>query len=281
MNILPVNPDGIPEQIKQSNRLVNWDAVKRNGKATKVPKNARTGQPASVDNPNSWSDWKTCWKSYEAGKHDGIGYVFGNGLIGIDFDKCRDPKTGAIQPDIQKIINEFDSYTEISVSGTGLHIFTQGKLPEGARRKGNIEIYDSGRYFTLTGRNLPGTQKEIKENQSKIDSFYKRLFDNSIPPALEKAFASQNGQAIKNLYQGVHSYNSASEADLALCNHLSFWTNGDTSLVDELFRNSGLMRPKWNEKRPGGTYGSMTVNKVLNQPATFAQVPTRKKALKK
>ena len=277
MNILPVNPSGIPEAIKSSNRMVNWDAVKRNGKATKVPKNALTGKPASVDNPDSWSDWNTSWKSYESGKHDGIGIVFnGDGLIGIDIDKCREPKTGTILPEVLQYVKELNSFTEVSPSGTGLHIYCKGTLPEGARRIGKIEIYDSGRYFTLTGKHLEGTPKEIKCNQTAIDSFYNRIFKPT-PSILEKAFNSKNGAAIKKLYEGNYPHASASEADLALCNQLAYWTNGNASMMDELFRRSALMRPKWDEKRPGGTYGSMTINKALNQQTTSPQEPTRRR----
>jgi hypothetical protein len=276
MNILPIDPDHIPEKIKNCKRLVCWNLDKRDGKSTKVPINPYTNKLASVSDPSTWGDWITCWNSYESGKNDGIGIVFnGDGLIGIDFDNCRDFTTGNIDPNILKEVKYLNSYTEISPSGTGLHTYILGKLPKGARRKDKIEIYDSGRYFTLTGKHLKETPKEINANQASIDTFYKRMFNDSTQQALEKAFASQNGQAIKSLYEGTHSYSSQSEADLALCGHLAYWTNSDTQEMDRLFRASGLMRPKWDEKRPEGTYGSLTIQKVLSQ--SFS-VPTKQKS---
>jgi primase-polymerase (primpol)-like protein len=54
-------------------------------------------------------------------------------------------------------IDKLNSYTEISPSGTGVHIYTKAKLPSTGRRKNNIEFYNSGRYFTVTGWHLEGT----------------------------------------------------------------------------------------------------------------------------
>ncbi|MBE7461911.1 MAG: hypothetical protein HS116_00330 [Planctomycetes bacterium] len=55
---------------------------------------------------------------------------------------------------------------------------------------------------------------------------------------------------------------SQSEADLKLCCQLAFYTR-DVSQLDRLFRASGLMRPKWDEPRGEGSYGSMTLEKAL------------------
>ncbi|MFQ7644172.1 hypothetical protein, partial [Ruthenibacterium lactatiformans] len=44
---------------------------------------------------------------------------------------------------------------------------------------------------------------------------------------------------------------SHSEADIALCNALAWWTNCDAARVDRLFRQSGLMREKWDRQQSG------------------------------
>jgi primase-polymerase (primpol)-like protein len=49
-----------------------------------------------------------------------------------------------------------DSYTEVSPSGAGLRIWTPGVLPPGGRRKGYVEMYDGGRYLTVTGHRVRG-----------------------------------------------------------------------------------------------------------------------------
>ena len=74
-----------------------------------------------------------------------------------------------------------------------------------------------------------------------------------------------NGGKFAVLWEGDTSgYDRHSEADMALCCLLSFWANGDASHVDALFRQSGLMRPKWDEVHyaDGATYGERTVERA-------------------
>jgi primase-polymerase (primpol)-like protein len=93
--------------------------------------------------------------------YGGIGFVFTpeDDLCGVDLDGCLDPETGEIEGWAQEIIEELDSYTEISPSGTGVHVLVRGTLPAGRNRKGRFEAYDRGRYFTVTGRHLAGTPR--------------------------------------------------------------------------------------------------------------------------
>ena len=97
--------------------------------------------------------------------YGGIGFVFTpeDDLCGVDLDGCLDPETGEIEPWAWEIIEELDSYTEISPSGTGVHILVRGELPEGRNRKGRFETYDRGRYFTVTGKHLAGTPQSHRE----------------------------------------------------------------------------------------------------------------------
>ena len=69
--------------------------------------------------------------------------------------KCRNPKTGEISPWAQKIIDRVqEGYVEISPSGTGVHIIVEGTVRDGGMRKGPIEMYSRGRFFTITGEVL-------------------------------------------------------------------------------------------------------------------------------
>ena len=58
------------------------------------------------------------------------------------------------------------------------------------------------------------------------------------------------------------AYSSPSEADLALCSILSFWMKKNPGLIDSIFRQSNLYRPKWDEKHysDGRTYGQETIS---------------------
>lgn len=82
---------------------------------------------------------------------------------------------------------------------------------------------------------------------------------------LEIMFNSQHGEKIRSLFNGdISSYrDDESRADLALCSYLAFWTNNDIVRMDNLFRQSGLMRPKWDEQHGSRTYGAMTISKAL------------------
>ena len=74
----------------------------------------------------------------------------------------------------------------------------------------------------------------------------------------------KNGAAFFRLWSGcTDGYSSHSEADLALCSHLAFWTGRDAALMDSMFRQSGLMRDKWDRQQSGTTYGAITIQKAI------------------
>lgn len=87
---------------------------------------------------------------------------------------------------------------------------------------------------------------------------------------LEKARRSHVGARFSALYDGDASEygDDQSRADMALCNYLSFWCRDDAAWMDALFRQSRLMRPKWDEPHSsdGSTYGQMTIRKAVNRP---------------
>ena len=80
---------------------------------------------------------------------------------------------------------------------------------------------------------------------------------------LDKARAAKNGAKFTALWAGdTTGYGSQSEADLAVCVRLAFWTQ-DAAQIDRLFRQSGLLRPKWDEQRGAHTYGERTIAEAL------------------
>lgn len=106
----------------------------------------------------------------------------------MDLDGCLDPETGEAEPWAMQIVEDLSSYTEVSPSGTGLHVIARAELPEGRRRDDKIEMYDRGRFFTVTGRRLPGTPHLIEERQEQIAALHARLF-----PTREVSAPSMNG----------------------------------------------------------------------------------------
>ena len=122
----------------------------------KQPYNPTTGRRASTRDSRTWGTFEEALNAYQTGRWSGIGFVFSSGdpYTGIDLDKCRDPETGGIEPWAQELIGRFDSYTEVSPTGTGIHIITTGQTPHNGKRTVDgktVEIYSVARYFTITG----------------------------------------------------------------------------------------------------------------------------------
>lgn len=148
------NADGIPDYLKIRPQFVGWDAeLKPNGRLNKVPMIAGTKRKASTTDLLTWCSFEEACAAYEDGKHHGLGFVFcsADPFVGIDFDDCRDPDTGIVDPRLLKYAERFEKkYVEVSVSGTGVHLITRGKL-KGGTKKGDYELYDQDRFFALTG----------------------------------------------------------------------------------------------------------------------------------
>jgi len=150
---LPVDPDSIPEDLKRRPQWVNWKYAWDDKRWTKHPYNPRTRRMASSTDLMTWSPFEVVLKAYEAGKYNGIGFCFcsADPFVGLDFDDCRNPETGEVDSRVFEYVAKFkDRYVEVSVSETGIHLITQGKI-QGGTNKGNYEIYDQDRFFTMTG----------------------------------------------------------------------------------------------------------------------------------
>jgi putative DNA primase/helicase len=150
--------DNVPDELRA---LPNWVCYRMEErydqpKPTKVPYNPITGDKAKANDAATWTDYETCVAAVERGEYAGIGFEFGCGYVGIDLDHCRDFETGQIEDWAADIVAHLDSYTEASPSETGLHIICKGTLPEGRRRMGPVEMYDTARFFTVTGEHIPG-----------------------------------------------------------------------------------------------------------------------------
>src|SRR5262249_30302265 len=272
-------------------------------KWTKVPYQQDGKTHAKTTDPETWTSFERVIGRYEHGRLcapctevDGIGFVLGgHGIVGVDLDHCYNPKTKSFEQWATKIIARLNSYTEASPSGTGVRILLKGKLPTGGRKKGNIEIYSTGRYLTITGRVLQNNCS-IESRQAEIDAFLQEHFPPEAKPKsnsavdgngawhpsddelLQRAFAAKNGDKLKRLFEGDTSkYPSQSEADLGLCSLFAFWA-ADEAQLDRLFRRSGLMRDKWDEKHGDTTYGERTISKAwANRTEYYEPHPQRQR----
>lgn len=280
--------ENIPVALKERPQWVCWKMVPGEPKPRKVPMSARTGREARTNDPSTWAKFSLAADYFHRNKDclNGLGFVFSeeDALVGIDIDGCV--AGGQIEPWAQEYVDLLNSYTELSPSETGLHILVVGKLPSGARKRGKIEMYESGRYFTVTGH-LPFPElRTVEDRTEELKAAHKKAFpvdekpkeqpgtkttrDVTVDEAfiLERAPKARNGAEFTALMNGDTSAHGGdhSAADLALCNLLAFWTREDSVMMDSMFRRSGLMRDKWNEvHRPGdrATYGQMTIQTAI------------------
>ncbi len=285
--------NAIPSELKALAQWILWRSELVDGKPTKVPYQSN-GEKAQANNRSTWSTFATAVKFYLEGQYDGIGFVFSrqDNYIGIDIDKCV--VEGKPNNFATEIIDTLDSYTEFSPSGKGLHIIIKGGLPQsvlGTGRKNTkhgLEIYSYGRFFTFTGNKE--NSNEIYERTDELAEIFEQYFDDSDiqgrvnlaefekdeiklsnESLWERMFRSKNGDEIRSLNKGNLINDDHSASDLALCNHLAFWTGKSATRMDAMFRETGLMRDKWDVihfRDTNETYGERTIATAISSTTT-------------
>ncbi|WP_425487806.1 hypothetical protein [Natronomonas salina] len=306
--------DTIPERLLEREQWVCWRTEQRDGKQTKIPVTPGSGSFASATDADTWAGFEAAREYAAAGRAAGVGFVFTDAdpFVGVDLDDCRDPESGDVDETAMDIIERLDSYTEVSPSGTGFHVLVAGELPEGRNRRGSVELYDSARYFTVTGDHVEQTPRRVACRQDALKAIHRDYVAEAETDAhapnetvdepnedggaavasssesggpgsdfddeavLEKAKNAANGSKFERLWKGnTAGYESHSEADMALCCLLAFWTGGDAMQMDRLFRQSGLYRGKWNEVHygDGSTYGEKTVERAIETTTEFYEPP--------
>jgi putative DNA primase/helicase len=300
-NIIPpgkVNYDLIPNDLKNLKQWLMWKIEhttnsKGEVKPTKVPYQAKfPARHARSDADYTWCDCKTARFVLENEKgFSGIGFAFQdyNKLVVIDIDHCIDPETRKIDNDAALCIMSMNTYTELSQSGTGIHIIGYGSNPHPENinkggKKGKYELYSHNHYFSLTGNVVNGYTKIHKLDPLQLNGFYNRFIvkpekieekqvilpkksvktsyidvDLSDEKIIELCSNAANSSKFVALWRGSDcGYSSHSECDIALCSILAFYTQ-DANQLQRMMRNSGLYR----EKMDRIDYITSTINKVL------------------
>ncbi|ALJ24008.1 DNA primase [Lactobacillus gallinarum] len=280
----------IPEELRNLKQwgLFHLKYIPEHKKNTKIPLNAYDGTLGKSNDPSTWAEFDTALRALDKFDNaDGLAFYFANGYVGLDIDSIESDLQDYFAGSPETLITTFRNFTkktymEISQSGKGIHAIFKGKIPGTHRRKGNYEMYESGRFFALTGNTI-GSNKIQSLNQTEMKKLYEFLFgkdkivsifsfqdqpinDLSVSEIINRMLTSAKGQRDKLFMQGGWEkfYPSQSEADLAFANDLAFWTGKNFQKMDTIFRNSSLMRDKWDEKRGATTYGIATLNKAIN-----------------
>jgi primase-polymerase (primpol)-like protein len=278
----------VPAELRAQRQWVAWKYVPdaSRAKPKKLPLSAATGGAASSVDPQTWSSFDQVVEFCDRDNLDGVGFVFsaGDDYCGVDLDNCVALETGVVRDASVLLIDELDSYTELSPSGSGVHIIAMARLPGKGRKTGSVEMYDRGRFFTVTGRPL-GTSRPITKRQREIEQLYARLQPNrdvagpaqesrrlsgpELPDAtvLDLIRASRRRAAFQALYSGRWQarHSSQSEADLALTGLIADFVGNNRAQIDRIFRGSALYRPKWDDQRGDDTYGERTIKKALGE----------------
>jgi hypothetical protein len=294
--------NNIPLEMRERPQWIVWrleyrvdatGAIDYDRKPTKVPYQPWPGgKKAASNRPEEWGTFEqaSCAPltskepadpntSVEVTGFTGVGYMFheSDPYTGIDLDDTHGD-VEAYQRQL-KIFSEFNSYSELSPSGTGLHIIVKGNLPFG-RRRACIELYSRERFFTMTGNvqlNVP-----IAECQELLQL----LFDQMGGPAvtyevkdkpqtedddvvITRAMNAANGTKFTELHNGNWQgmYPSQSEADIAYVDIVAFYTQ-NVAQIRRIFRESALgQTPKDNFEHRGdrAAYVDYMVNKSFDR----------------
>lgn len=276
-------------------RWVNFKIQTRKGKTTKVPYSPITGKMASSTDPATWSTYEEAKK---VSPNVGITFTPDKKLLGIDIDHCLQKGTNKITHEqketIAELILEADTYTEISPSGEGLHLYFTLKdaLKLVSNKQAPYELYTEGRYFTFT-ENAYGEERPVRSissatalkllsiigypfnTASKRENISKSkvgggttdvasstsVFSNE--EVISRMFLSKGGNKIKELYNGnITEYeNDASRADMAFLSHLAFWTRKDFEQMKSLWLKSPLGAREKTQER--ADYVNRSINAAI------------------
>lgn len=170
----------IPKEMKMLNQWVCcWES-------SKVPMQATVQKGASVTDPSTWSDYITALKAVLTGQYDYLGFVFKEGIVGIDIDDGYAEDGHTWSETAVDIINKVKGWVEESRSGRGFHIYTKGHLPfTGMNNKKGVEIYESGRFFIVTAKCPLFGSPILPEDQYGIDYVLENYFTTDVEKAVK------------------------------------------------------------------------------------------------
>jgi len=185
---MTVKIDNIPMELRQCQQWVAWKygKARADGKRPKIPINPHTGKEAKANDPTTWADFATAQAAVERWAIEGVGFMFADDgeYTGIDFDDCI--VDGVLGAAVAGVVGVFDSYTEISPSSLGVKVWVRATKPAWAKcvKAGvlgckQVEIYDKGRFFTVTGQRLPTAPATVASRQAELNDLCAELWPKS------------------------------------------------------------------------------------------------------
>jgi hypothetical protein len=174
----------IPLAMASARRWLNWKPVERDGKWTKVPCDAR-GANVDATKPDNGRSFDDVRDAATADHGLGIGFMLGDGWLGVDLDGVVDAESGRIvDPGVEEWLASHSTYVETTPSKTGLHAIFRGvKLPawSQSRRDGTpAEVYADKRFFTVTGWGRY-VDRDAEADQAAVDAACDRWLRRDAP----------------------------------------------------------------------------------------------------
>jgi len=247
--------DNIPTLLKQQPNWVAWGIRSAPPKAPFDPMSLLSGRPSPAK-----AGVKVTWGSYHAavecmnrGLAQGIGYEFDGSVYGVDLDKVIDD-AGTLTPQAREVVGKLNSYTEVSPSGKGLHIFVFAPGAEIARHRKKdffLEIYSESRYFTVTG-DVYSYTRAIETRTAELQAIHDKFLlpeptrviahlPSPVPSAGQARFLKtglERDKVFAALWSGQRRIGNESSDDIALMNKLAYWCNADPDAMIRAFLSS-------------------------------------------
>lgn len=253
----------VPEQMKG---LKNWCVfrTKYNPETERQEKfviSPTDGKWAKSNDPNTWVDFETALKYAEENDCAGLSFALDGkcGITCIDLDKSIS-KDGKLTDSAEKLTQELaDTYAETSVSGNGIHIFVADDILRKTYKNradlpdGEIEVYDSGRFISMTG-NMRSKSNELSKCPTATMKWLhgtlgKKIAERENLPrggvaqsdndVIERIRRSKRGHDFDTLMSGGAITGDKSRDDMILLNMLAFFTDCDRSQMESIFLSSG------------------------------------------
>lgn len=246
----------IPTQLRKVPQWVNWQEGK-------IPSD-RNGRKINALDSKNWLPYEEALKVSSK-----IGFVLteSDAFICVDFDNCVEDRKITC-PKVDAYCKQLNSYTEISQSGKGLHIFITGQKPGSRDRVKGVEIYDKNRFIAVTG-DLFGKKKRIKPRTKELSKVYRSVFEPSrSKEIIKKIRLSRDADNFSWLHdEGTGNSSDQSANDQIYFNLLAKHTR-DLELIKEIAFESKLVREKWSRN----DYIERTIASALNYVGASSEV---------
>ena len=289
----------IPTELTALRQWVLWRGADRVNQQTgevklnKIPLCPQTLHNADTTDPLTWGTFEQCvaalpcaleeWEQ-EAGaayRGGGIGFVLTSEdpYVGIDLDSCVDLGNGTLsRPGHRSTLSNSPATPKSPRVARGCISSPRAPCPRVDARRVRSRCIDYARFFTMTGWHVAGTPTTIEDRaagasdvpcgylwdaQGLRRTLYRQAWSPwTIPRSSPRRRRRRMANALQPSSRGWEGYSSQSEADMSLCVRLAFWSQSPEQ-IERLFRQSGLMRHKWDEKRGVQTYGARTIAEAL------------------